>query len=74
MLNKRIQIALVGAVSQLFWIPSALGAELEVAEASTGVEGPLVLLGLLAIAFFRSSGKNPGHSRGTASLDQTLFN
>jgi hypothetical protein len=74
MLNKRIQIALVGAVSQLFWIPSALGSELEVAEASAGAEGPLVLLGLLAIAFFRSSGKNPGHTRGTASLDQTLFN
>ena len=74
MSSKRIQVALAGAISQLFWIPSALGTELETAETAGGVEGPLVLLGLLAIAFFRSNGKSQGHHRCSASLDQTLFN
>ena len=73
MSSKRIQVALIGAISQLFWIPSALGTELETAEAASGVEGPLVLLGLLAIAFFRSNGKSQGQHRCSASLDQTLF-
>ena len=71
---KKIQILAVSAPIQFFWIPSALGTELENTTHGGGVEAALALFGLLAIAVLKSGSKTTQKGTGAASLDQTLFN
>ena len=71
---KKIHILAVSAPIQFFWIPSALGAELENSTHAGGIEAALILFGLLTIAVLKSGNKGTQKGARSASLDQTLFN
>jgi len=71
---KKIQILAVSAPIQFFWIPSALGSEMENTTTGGSVEAALVLFGLLAVAVLKSGSKGTQRGSRPASLDQTLFN
>ena len=71
---KKIQILAVSTPIQFFWIPSAMGSEIENTATGAGVEAALILFGLLAVAVLKSGNKTSSRGSRAASLDQTLFN
>lgn len=73
-MKKALMNALPILGFQLMWAPSAFGSEGEGIQGTTSTEGALILLGLLAVAFVASSGRNSNRSTRSASLDQTFFN